>query len=70
MRFAIKKTKSPWEQAVDPIVSKMRGRTLTVNGKPITAEAAMKPAVRALGGLVIATVVSAVVSSVRGEEDS
>jgi hypothetical protein len=69
MRFSLKK-QSAWEQAIDPIVGKIKGKRLTVDGKPITAEAAVKPVVRALGGLVVATVVSAIVSSVRGGEDS
>jgi hypothetical protein len=66
MKVALKK-KSRWEQAIDSIASKVKGKTLTVNGKELTAEGAAKPAARAVGGLVIATVASAVVSSMRSK---
>lgn len=68
MKVSLKK-KSRWEQAIDPIASKVKGKTLTVNGKALTAESAAKPAARAVGGLVIATVVSAVVSTLRGKDE-
>ena len=66
MKVALKK-KSRWDQAIDPIASKIKGRSLTVNGKQLTAEGAAKPAARAAGGLLIATVASAVVSSMRSK---
>jgi hypothetical protein len=59
--------KSRWQRAVEPIMSLLKGKTLTVNGKVLSAESAAKPAARAVGGLLIATVASAVVSSVRGK---
>ena len=69
MKFSFKK-KSRWERTIEPIVGKMKGKTLTVNGKELTPETAVKPAARAVGGLLLATVVSAFVSSVRGRDDS
>ncbi len=68
MKVSLKR-KSRWEQAIDPIASKVKGKTLTVNGKALTAEGAAKPAARAVGGLVIATVASAVVSYLRGKDE-
>jgi hypothetical protein len=68
MKVAFKK-KSRWERAIDPVASKVKGRTLTVDGKPLTINAAAKPVALGLGGLVIATVASAVVSYVRGQAD-
>jgi hypothetical protein len=59
--------KSRWQRAVEPVMSLLKGKTLTVNGKVLTAETAAKPAARAAGGLLLATVASAVVSSVRGK---
>lgn len=67
MKVSLKR-KSRWEQVIDPIANKVKGKSLTVNGKPLTAEGAAKPAARAVGGLVIATVASAVVSSLRGKD--
>jgi hypothetical protein len=69
MKVSLRK-KSRWERAVEPITSGMKGKTLTLNGKAVTAQTAAKPAARAVGGLVIATVVSAVISSLRGQDDS
>jgi hypothetical protein len=61
--------KSRWERALEPITSRVKGRELTINGsKALTAGKVTKPAARVLGGLVIATVVSAVVSAVRGQD--
>ncbi len=68
MKIALKK-KSRWERIVEPIVSRVNGTTLTVNGKAVSPDAIRKPASRALGGLVIATVASAIVSSVRRQDD-
>jgi hypothetical protein len=63
------KKKTRWERVLDPITGRLKGRELTVNGKALTAAAVTKPAARVLGGLAIATVVSAVVSAVRGQDD-
>jgi hypothetical protein len=60
--------KSRWEQVLDPIASKVKGRELTVNGRLIKGEQLVKPAARAVGGLAIATVVSALVSTLRGQD--
>ena len=68
MKLSLKR-KSRWEQAIDPIASKVKGKTLTVNGKQLSAESAGRPAARALGGLVLATIASAVVSSRRGKDE-
>lgn len=57
--------KSRWQRAVEPARSLLKGKTLTVNGKVLSAETAAKPAARAVGGLLVATVASAVVSTVR-----
>jgi hypothetical protein len=67
MRVAWKK-KSRWEKMLDPLISTVKGRELTVNGKPITFERVAKPAGRVLGGVVVATVVSAFVSALRGQD--
>lgn len=69
MKLSLKK-KSRWEQAVDAIASRIKGKALTINGKELTAETAAKSTARAVGGLVIATAASAVVSSLRGRVDS
>lgn len=69
MKISFKK-KSPWQQAIAPVKSLMKGKTLTVNGKVFSAESAAKPAARAVGGLLVATVASAVVSSFRGKATS
>lgn len=68
MKVSLKK-KSRWQQAIDPIASKVKGKTLTVNGRQLNAAGAARPAARAVGGLVIATVASAVVSSLRGKDE-
>ena len=65
MKVSLKK-KSWWERAVDPLTSRLRGRSLAVNGQAVTAKSVAKPAARAVGGVVVATAISAVVSSVRG----
>jgi hypothetical protein len=69
MKISFKK-KSSWQQAIDPVKSLLKGKTLTVNGKVFSAESAAKPAARAVGGLLIATVASALVSSIRGKAAS
>jgi hypothetical protein len=69
MKISFKK-KSTWQQAIDPVKSLLKGKTLTVNGKVLSAESAAKPAARAVGGLLIATVASAFVSSIRGKATS
>lgn len=51
----------------DPIAGKIKGRSLTLNGKPLNIDAVAKPAARVVGGLLAATVVSAVLSSLRGQ---
>jgi hypothetical protein len=66
MKISLKK-KNRWQRAIAPVSSLLRGKTLKVNGKVLSAETAAKPAARAVGGLLIATVASAVVSSVRGK---
>jgi hypothetical protein len=63
------KKKTRWERVLDPITSRVKGRELTVNGRALTAGGVTKPAARVLGGLAVATVVSAVVSAVRGQDD-
>ncbi len=68
MKVSLKR-KSRWEQAIEPIANKMKGKSLTVNGKQLSAQGAGKPAARAVGGLLIATIASAVVSSVRGKDE-
>ena len=62
MKVSLRK-KSRWERAIDPIASRLKG-------KAVTAQTAAKPAARAAGGLVIATLVSAVISALRGQDDS
>jgi hypothetical protein len=66
MKISFRK-KSRWQQAIDPVKSLMKGKTLTVNGRILSAESAAKPAARAVGGLIIATAASALVSSLRGK---
>jgi len=66
MRVSLKK-KSWWERAVDPVTSRLRGRTLAVNGQALTAKSVAKPAARAVGGVVVATAISAVISTMRGQ---
>ena len=66
MKVSLKK-KSWWERAVEPVTSRLRGRTLAVNGQALTAKSVAKPAARAVGGVVVATAISAVISSVRGK---
>jgi hypothetical protein len=61
------KKKSWWERAVAPVTSRLKGRTLAVNGQGVTAKSVAKPAARAVGGVVVATAISAVISSMRGE---
>jgi hypothetical protein len=63
------KKKSRWERVLDPITSRLKGRELTVNGKAVSAGAVTKPVARVLGGLAVATALSAVVSAVRGQDD-
>jgi hypothetical protein len=60
------KRKSTLQRLWDAVAGNMKGRALTVNGKKISPDKVAKPAVRAVGGLVAATVASAVVSSFRG----
>jgi hypothetical protein len=60
------KRKSSLERMWDAVAGNLKGRALTVNGKKVTPDKVAKPAVRAIGGLVAATVASAVVSSFRG----
>jgi hypothetical protein len=62
------KKKNRWERLLDPIASGVRDRELTVNGRKVTVEGVAKPAARVVGGLVIATVASAIVSSVRAQD--
>jgi hypothetical protein len=66
MKISLRR-KSRWQRAVEPVLSMLKGKTLTINGKVLSAETAAKPAARAMGGLLAATVASAVVSSVRGK---
>ena len=66
MKVSLKK-KSWWGRAVDPVTSRMKGRTLAVNGQAVTAKSVAKPAARAVGGVVVATAISAVISSMRGQ---
>jgi len=66
MKVSLKK-KSWWERAVDPVARRMKGRTLAVNGQAVTAKSVAKPAARAVGGVVVATAISAVISSMRGQ---
>jgi hypothetical protein len=68
MKVSLKR-KSRWERVIDSITSGLKGKSLTVNGKAVTAETAAKPAARAVGGLVIATAISAVISSLRAKGD-
>jgi hypothetical protein len=68
MKVSLKR-KSWWERAIDPVASNLRGRSLTVDGKQVNAKAAAKPAARAVGGLVVATAISAVISSIRAQDD-
>jgi hypothetical protein len=66
MKVSLKK-KSWWERAVDPMTSRLKGRSLAVNGQAVTARSVAKPAARAVGGVVVATAISAVISSLRGQ---
>jgi hypothetical protein len=59
--------KSRWERMFDPIVSELKGRQLTVNGRAITGRQIARPAVRVAGGLAIATAASAIVSALRDQ---
>ena len=59
------KKRSRWERVTEPVASRLRGRQLTVNGRAVKGEEIAKPAVRAVGGLVIATAISAVLSTLR-----
>lgn len=52
--------KSRWQRVWDPIAGKMKGRAFTVNGKALNVDTVAKPAVRMVGGLLAATVASAV----------
>jgi hypothetical protein len=67
MKLSLKK-KSRWERAIEPIAKRFKGKTL--NGKSLNAQSAVKPAARAVGGLLVATAISAAVSSMRGEDGS
>ena len=67
MKVSLRK-KSRWQRTIDPIASLIKGRTLVVNGRALSVEGAAKPAARAMGGLVLATAASAVVSSLRGKK--
>jgi hypothetical protein len=67
MRVSWRK-RSRWERALAPITRRVKGRELTVNGKALSAGAVARPAARVLGGLAVATVVSAIVSAVRGQD--
>jgi hypothetical protein len=60
--------RSLWQRAWDPIASQLTGRKLTLNGKPISADRFAKPAARAAGGFAAATVISAVLSSLRRQD--
>jgi hypothetical protein len=64
------KKKSRWEKMLEPIASRVKGRELTLNGRAIKGERVAKPAARAVGGLVIATVLSAFVSALRGQDSN
>lgn len=66
MKVSLKK-KSWWERAVEPVTSRLKGRTLAVNGQAVTAKSVAKPAARAVGGVVVATAISAAISSMRGQ---
>ena len=68
MKVSLKR-KSWWERTIDPIARNLKGKSLTVNGKQVTAKAATKPAARAVGGLVVATTISAIISSMRAQDD-
>jgi hypothetical protein len=59
------KKKRRWKRPLDAIASEVRGRELTVNGKAIKAKQFARPAVGAVGGLVIATAISAFISTLR-----
>jgi hypothetical protein len=59
--------KSRWDRMVEPIAGKVKGRSLELNGKALTAQGMAKPAARAVGGLVIATTISAIISTFRGQ---
>ena len=52
----------------DPIAGNMKGRAFKVNGKNLNVDTVAKPAGRVVGGLLAATVVSAVLSSLRGQD--
>jgi len=67
MKVSLRK-KSWWERAVDPVTGRLKGRTLAVNGQAMTAKSVAKPAARAVGGVVVATAISAVISSMRGQD--
>lgn len=57
--------KSALQRVWEELAGNLKGRSLTVNGKRVSPDKIAKPAVRAIGGLVAATVASAVVSSFR-----
>ena len=59
---------SRWQRVRDPIAAKMKGRGLTLNGKALSVDTVAKPAARVVGGLLAATVVSAVLSSLRWQD--
>ena len=52
----------------EPIAGRMQDRTFKVNGKALNVDTVAKPASRVVGGLLAATVVSAVLSALRGQD--
>lgn len=67
MKFSWRK-KSRWQRVWDPIAGRMQGKTFKVNGKALNVDTVAKPAGRVFGGLLAATVVSAVLSALRGQD--
>ena len=67
MKFSWRK-KSRWQRVWEPIAGRMQGRTFKVNGKALNVDKVAKPAGRVVGGLLAATVVSAALSAVRGQD--
>lgn len=67
MRVTWKK-RSGWQRVRDAVSGTIKGRTLTVNGKAVNGDTVAKPAARAVGGLLLATAASAIISSLRGQD--
>ena len=67
MKFSWRK-KSRWQRVWEPIAGRMQDRTFKVNGKALNVDTVAKPASRVVGGLLAATVVSAVLSALRGQD--